>query len=210
MPAALTLAALGLALLAQDDGTAAVSPRDVLATLNVVRLDPAGYGERLGAHAQDFQGSVWAEADGVTHGSIEGPAAVRAAAAAMAASPAVEQLAPDPILAAAARAHVAAQGPTGAIGHTSSAGLTPGLRVRAAGGDVYVSEVIAYGMHDAQDVIRSLIVDDGLPSRGHRKLLLSPFFHYAGIACGPHVSQGTVCVIDLAATPGGKVALPTR
>lgn len=43
-----------------------------------------------------------------------------------------------------------------------------------------------------------LLVDDGDPSRGHRDNLFEPRFHQAGIACGPHKSYRSACVIDFA------------
>jgi uncharacterized protein YkwD len=51
------------------------------------------------------------------------------------------------------------------------------------------------------------VVDDGVKDRAHRKILLDPAFRYAGAACGPHRTFGTMCVIDLA---GPKQAEPRR
>ena len=57
-------------------------------------------------------------------------------------------------------------------------------------------ENISYGSAGLQVVI-DLIVDDGVPSRGHRKNILDPGFHDVGIAIGPHLRYGTMCVMDL-------------
>jgi uncharacterized protein YkwD len=56
-------------------------------------------------------------------------------------------------------------------------------------------ENIDYGATGLQVVI-DLIVDDGVPSRGHRRNVLDPAFRAVGIAVGPHRTYGTMCVID--------------
>lgn len=180
----------------------------VLKEINYLRAGPATYAVELGRIATGYDGRYYVEADGTPHASIEGAGAVRAAEAALEHEPAEPALRSDPVLRAAARDHVEEQGRGLGIGHAGLAGDTPSDRVRRHGGDIYVSEVISYGMHDAADVVRQLVVDDGMASRGHRRLLLSPLFRYAGIWCGPHAGQGTMCVVDMAANPGGRPTVP--
>ena len=52
-----------------------------------------------------------------------------------------------------------------------------------------------------RDVIRQLIIDDGVADRGHRIVMFADHLRYAGVACGPHPEFGTMCVIDMADTP---------
>jgi uncharacterized protein YkwD len=106
-------------------------------------------------------------------------------------------LAGDGRLAAAAREHVARQGPTGAVGHGPPGSM--GRRLQSEG--VYAgleAESISYGQRDPRDVVRQLIVDSGVPDRGHRKDLLSGGFQAAGVGCGRHARYGSMCVVDLA------------
>lgn len=180
----------------------------VLDSLNAMRADPAGYAKWLRAAADNYEGVYYREQDGTEHATFEGAEAVHATATAIDTMRPMAPLVMDPLLTAAARDHVMAQGAAGGIGHASTAGASPGARVRQRGGDIYVVEAISYGMHGADDVVRQLMVDDGVPGRGHRKLLTAGFYRYAGIWCGPHATRGSMCVIDLAATPGGHPAVP--
>lgn len=210
MPA--LIARLGALALLFAPGASATYPDEaaLLKEINYLRAGPGAYAVELGRIATGYRGRYYVEADGTPHASIEGAGAVREAEAALGREAPVAPLAPDPILRAAAREHVEAQGRSGGIGHIGAGGDSPGDRVRRHGGDIYVSEVIAYSMHDPADVVRELVVDDGVAGRGHRRMLLSAAFHYAGIWCGPHAGQGTMCVVDLAAGPGGRPHVPDR
>jgi uncharacterized protein YkwD len=61
-----------------------------------------------------------------------------------------------------------------------------------------IGENISYGPDDGLEVVLQLIIDDGVPDRGHRANIFSPDFRLAGVACGPHPTFRTVCVIDFA------------
>ena len=72
------------------------------------------------------------------------------------------------------------------------------------GGGRYVAEVITYGSRTAADVVRQLVVDDGVPDRGHRTILFDPEFRFAGVACAPHPEYREACVVALARTPPAR------
>ena len=66
---------------------------------------------------------------------------------------------------------------------------------------VAIGEAISYGPYVAdrgRDVIAQLIVDDGVPSRGHRKTIYDQDYRLAGVSCGPHPTFEMACVIDFA------------
>ncbi len=200
-----------MALLALATPAANVPDADaVLHVLNEVRGDPAGYGDFLRRAADGYRGGIYAERDGTEHATYEGEAAVRDAARALDGSSGIAALVPDPVLTAAARDHAEAQGKAGGIGHVSSAGGSPGARVRRRGGDIYVVEAVSYGMRTPEAVVRQWMVDDGVSGRGHRKMLMTQQYRYAGIWCARHVARATMCVIDLSATPGGHPEIPPQ
>jgi uncharacterized protein YkwD len=108
----------------------------------------------------------------------------------------------DDRLAASALAHVAEQGPVGAVGHDSENGEAFDERIRRHGVEAESSaENIAYGPRDAADVVRELIIDSGVPDRGHRRNIFHAEFQSAGVTCGSHRDYDTMCVMDFAGAP---------
>lgn len=89
-----------------------------------------------------------------------------------------------------------AAGQTGHVGNNRS---TPGDRINRYGTwtGAY-GENISYGQKSARAIVLTLIIDDGVRSRGHRKNIFNPSFNYAGAAIGRHVKYQTVCSIDFA------------
>lgn len=66
---------------------------------------------------------------------------------------------------------------------------------------IAIGEAITYGPYVAdrgRDVVAQLIVDDGVPGRGHRSTIYDKDYHLAGVSCGPHPTFETACVIDFA------------
>ena len=103
-------------------------------------------------------------------------------------------------LARAAGDHVRDQGPVGGTEHRGTDGSDPARRMERYGQwRGAVAENIAYGENAARDVILQLLVDDGVPNRGHRDALLDPEWSTSGVACGRHRNYGQMCVMDYAA-----------
>ena len=99
----------------------------------------------------------------------------------------------------AARDHALDQGKTGQTGHTGSDRSTMGTRIERYGQwQKTAGENIAYGGKTARDFMIQLIVDDGVPSRGHRNNIFNPEFLVVGIAVGTHPVFRTICVQNFA------------
>jgi hypothetical protein len=68
-----------------------------------------------------------------------------------------------------------------------------------------MAENIAYGPPSARDVVRELIIDQGVASRGHRRNIFNATVDTAGVKCGAHKVYGAMCVIDFARDPQKSV-----
>jgi uncharacterized protein YkwD len=164
---------------------------DVLYELNLARTQPQAYARALQAAARLSRAS----------GAYDDPAAFREAVDFLMRQPALPPLGADPALEGAALAHADYQGPQGGFGHEGPAGESLGQRLHRHGAfAMLMAEDISYGYANPREVVLQLIVDAGVPSRGHRNNIFNPAFREAGVACGPHRVYGAMCVVDFAGT----------
>jgi uncharacterized protein YkwD len=163
--------------------------------LNLARTAPQEYAQILAARMAAYQG-------------VEGQSAIREAVHFLETARPLHALVLSDGICSGALTHVLDLGPVGRRGHIGSGGTMPWDRMARFGQwSGLTGENIYYGQRDARGIVIALIVDDGERTRGHRKKIFSPAFHYIGIACGPHASFGRMCVIDFA---GGFVEGGTR
>ncbi|HEY1927101.1 MAG TPA: CAP domain-containing protein [Caulobacteraceae bacterium] len=171
----------------------------VLAEINAARADPRAYALRLRTYLASFRGRVAQESGRPQVMTVEGPAAVEEAIADLERRAPAPPLSANSALARVARSLLEDQEESGRIGHTGSDGATLSDRMRRAG--VFAmseEEDIAYGGSTPAEVVRQLIVDDGVRDRGHRQSLFDPHMSHAAVACGSHARWGSMCVVDLA------------
>jgi uncharacterized protein YkwD len=179
-------------------GAAVVSRADILAELNAARTDPAAYAARARALRALFRDDRIERPGEPALVTREGPAAVDEAIAFLERQRPLPTLRGHPGLDRAAADHAGDQGRSGAVAHTGGDGSSPSERMLRYGRWSATGEAIAYGPWRAEDVILQLIVDDGVPDRGHRRILFSPAYELAGVACAPHPVWREVCVLDFA------------
>ena len=172
---------------------------DIHHETNQVRRNPAAYARHLQALLPRFDGKVLQRPGRPMLRTEEGPAAVREAIAALRAQKPLPALRWSKGLAGAAADHVRDQGPIGGLEHRGTDGSDPARRAERRGRWVAaMAENIAYGDNPARQVVMQLLVDDGVPDRGHRHNILDPRWQVEGVACGPHRDYRQICVTDYA------------
>jgi uncharacterized protein YkwD len=185
---------------AQNDDLA----RQVLVEINLARAEPGTYAEFLRQFRRQFHGNSYLLPESkATVQTREGVAAVGEAIDFLAKQVPLPPLALSAGLAAAAAEQVVAQGRSGATGHgpEKKGGILGRVERHGIAADK-IGENIAYGQHSsARAIVIDLIVDDGVPNRGHRRNQFDPTFTMAGVSCGPHPRYEGMCVIVFSSGP---------
>jgi uncharacterized protein YkwD len=191
--------------------------RGVVMEMNAVRTDPKAYADKVEALLGRYEGLKYKQPQppGFKEGDPEMVVVTNEGAAAV--SELVTYLrAADPIspldneqplgLVRAAQEHVADIGPSGEMSHDGSDKSKPADRMSRHGEwKVTCGENISFGETDAEAIVLQLLIDDGVPSRGHRTNIMNPAFRCCGAAVGVHKQYGVCCVIDYAGGYGEKV-----
>ncbi len=108
----------------------------------------------------------------------------------------LSMLTPHQCLSATAAYHANDMGRTGGIGHDSSDGTPCFDRVRRCGSRFHLGENCSYGYNSAVDIVMQLLIDQDVPSLGHRENILGPVFNTLGVAIRPHAVHKYNCVMD--------------
>jgi hypothetical protein len=174
--------------------------KQVLLEINKVRADPAEYAKRYLVPLRLFyHGKLFLVPGETAISTIEGIAAVDECIKELQQTKPLKALSPRRGMSLAARDHVKDQGRTGATGHTGKDGSLASERMNRYGKwDIAAGENIDYGNGNASMILVSLLVDDGVPSRGHRRNLLDKAFKFIGLSVGSHPVYRHMCVMDFA------------
>ncbi len=173
--------------------------KQVLFELNRARTDPRGYAKHIKAMLRMYEGNILQYPGEIAIVTVEGAAAAKECYDFLMNAEPLDSLRPSRGLSLAAKDHAEDQGVTDEIGHTGRDGSSAFERMNRYGQWLTTAgENIDYGNNDARRIVVSLLIDDGVSSRGHRTNIFNPQFKAAGVACGPHKKYGYMCVIDLA------------
>jgi hypothetical protein len=151
----------------------------VVEELNLVRADPKGYAKKY------LKGSKGAAAKECYEELLK-TKAVPLLTASVGMSLAAMELVRD-------------QEKNGKVSHNTSDGATPFERMERYGSwKSGAGENVSYGMDTARAIVLQLLIDKGVPSRGHRKNIMNPLFRVVGVAAGGHKIYSHMFVMDFA------------
>ena len=176
--------------------------RNVILEMNKVRTNPKRYAQEVvAAMKKRFVDSesplIYLKDDGRRIMTNEGVKAIDECVQELMRAKPVGMIYPSKGVWRASRDHAKDQASTGATGHSSKNGASPWDRMDKYGVRVgYAGENVDYGNADGLGIVLSLLIDDGVSSRGHRHNIMSGNFRMAGVAIGPHPTYGFMCVID--------------
>lgn len=88
--------------------------------------------------------------------------------------------------------HALKSGKTGYTGHSRNRDPQTGSRCNS----YFTGECCSYGHENGLGIILQLLIDDGVPSLGHRKICLSAGYSVVGISIQPHSVWNYNCVLD--------------
>ena len=172
----------------------------VMNEINLARMNPAAYAEHLRALLPNYEGKVLKRQGQPNLKTKEGVIALQDAISFL------ENLPPrapldtlSPGLSAAAVDHMLDLSRHGTMDHKGKDGSSPFVRMNRHGKYLgFASENISFGTGEARDHLIRLIIDDGVPGRGHRKAIFNKAFKSVGIAEGPHPKFKQVQVQEFA------------
>jgi len=177
--------------------------KNVILELNKARTDPKKYADLyLVPTLGYYQGKDFHRPGKIIIRTVEGRSAVEECIKVLSSTKPLKPLFPSEALTLAALDHAKDTGPVGIVGHTGSDGSSLRERINRYDKSLRtMAETIDYGSSRARDIVTSLLVDDGVKSRGHRRIILMSKFDIVGLSIGDHSGYGRVCVIDYAASP---------
>jgi len=172
---------------------------EVIKETSLARQNPEFYIEVLEKYRRRHEGG---NVFNTKHGHLmtqEGVAAVDEAIIFLKRQPQLSEIKPSAGLTRAARDHAKDIGVADIVGHTGSDGSSSRDRIERHGKwKELIGENIQFGEGDARDIVMQLIIDDGVPNRGHRTNIYNKAFKVAGVAIDRHKTYKSCCVIDYA------------
>jgi uncharacterized protein YkwD len=171
----------------------------VVNEMNLARTSPKEYLSLLEQFKKYYDGKLLKLPGETPILTKEGTSAVVEATRSLRSQKPVFPLSPSKGMTLGAKDHIRDLRTSGASQHKGSDGSQTWDRVNRYGTwQKIIGENISFGHTKARDIVMTLMIDDGVPNRGHRKNIFNPDFRVVGVAYGDHPAYRTICVITFA------------
>lgn len=168
----------------------------VLEELNECRTNPRKYSLKLSKTLKFYQGKILSRPGSQPIETEEGLANVQACINYLKSIMPIGELEPSVGLKMAAQSHADDIGPSGRMSHLGEDGSEPSDRIeKFCQWSGHLGENIDYGNSNPEDIVVSLLIDDGVLARGQRLNIMKKEHKYVGIGFGYHSEFEYVCVI---------------
>ncbi len=168
----------------------------VVNEMNLARTSPKEYLSLLKQFKKYYDGKLLQLPGETPILTREGTSAVAEAIRSLRSQKPVPPLNPSKGMSLGAKDHTRDLRTSGASQHEGSDGSQAWDRVNRYGTwQKIIGENISFGHDQARNIVMTLMIDDGVPNRGHRKNIFNPDFRLIGVACGDHPTYRTICVI---------------
>ena len=171
---------------------------EIIKEHNRLRTNPKSYIPILERYIKWFKGNILEKPDsdcGIE--TLEGVAAYKEAINFLKTQKPIEELIYDEEVSKASQDHANDIGSTGSTDHRGTNGSTNDERLsKYIEWDVTISENIDFGATSGEEVIVSLLVDDGVEDRAHRSTMFNTKIKYFGVGVAAHKEYEVCTVID--------------
>ncbi len=172
--------------------------KNLILAMNLVRSNPPLYADiYVKPFMAMYEGKQIHYPDGTIIKTEEGLIPVRELYDELMQTKPLPPLKPSRGLSRAAASHAYYQSQNGQIGHDGQGGMRKRIEKQGKWSGA-LGENISYGYQSGHEAVLSLLIDDGVQSRGHRKNILSPDFSTTGVSINTHPKYKWVHVIDYA------------
>jgi uncharacterized protein YkwD len=182
-----------------DDYAISNLEKAVLDEMNQARTNPGQYATYLEALKKYYKGKTFKTPGSAAVDTIEGVTALDEAISFLRKAKPLPQLQLSKGMCLGAKDQSFDQSKTGDVSHQGKDKSFSWDRVARYGDwKTPVSENIAYDSGTARDIVINLLVDDGVPTRGHRNNIFNSSYIVTGVSCGNHPLFGGMCVCTFA------------
>lgn len=173
--------------------------KEVVVEINKLRSNPVAYADKIKKVMSYYDGNKLTYPEETTIMTNEGIKPAQECYDFLLTQKPVNTLTLSKGMSKAAKEHALDNEKNSNLSHTGSDGSSPFDRLNRYGTwDITAGENIDFGSNTAEKIVVSLLIDDGVPSRGHRIALLEKEYTFIGVGSAKHKVYRTVFVIDYA------------